>query len=81
MAESYFFIQDLKIKYNFKKKKKERGGRTWQLRSEKHMAFHDLLSYLEPACELLGLNQVKFVKLTQHTSFGTEKNPPLKEQL
>lgn len=52
-----------------------------QLGSEKHMAFHDLLSYLEPACELLGLNQMKFVKLTQHTSFGREKNPRLQEQL
>lgn len=49
--------------------------------SEKHMAFHDLLSYLEPACELLGLNQMKFVKLTQHTSSGREKKPRLKEQL
>lgn len=47
----------------------------WQLRSEKHMAFHDLLSYLEAACELLGLNPRKFVKLTQHTSFGRDKNP------
>lgn len=77
-AESYFFTHDLKIKL---RKKKERGGRTWQLRSEKHMAFHGLLSYLEAACELLGLNQMKFVKLAQHTDFGREKNPRLKEQL
>lgn len=49
----------------------------WQPRSEEHMALHDLLSYLESVCELLSLKKNTFVKLTQHTNFGREKNSSL----
>lgn len=49
----------------------------WQPRSEEHMALHDLLSYLESICELLSLNKMEFVKLTQHTNLGREKNSRL----
>jgi len=70
---SCFFTQHLK-------KKKKGGGRTWQPRSEEHMALHDLLSYLESICELLSLNKMKFVKLTQHTNFGREKNSRLNKR-
>lgn len=51
-----------------------------QSRSEEHMALPDLLSYLESVCELLSLNKMKFVKLTQHPNFCREEKLSTKQK-